>query len=80
MAWTTKNSLNRWCLRTLQEGTQSPLHNHLHTKLGLALLAHPRCKGRPPLQNACIAPHCDKWVAIDGEQGYCEARRALVKK
>ena len=74
MAWTLKNRLNRWCLRTLQKGTGSPLHNLIHEKVGMSLLQHGRCKGRPPLQNACIGDHCAHWSRISDEQGICTFR------
>jgi hypothetical protein len=77
MAWTLKNRLNRWCLRTLQSNTGSLLHNLIHVQAGMGLLQHNRCKGRPPLQNACIGDYCERWVSIDAEQGFCELRQTL---
>jgi len=77
MAWTVKNSLNRWCLRTLREGTESHLHNFLYEKAGLQLLQHSRCKGRPPLQNACIGDNCQLWNSLSIEHGFCQHRQAL---
>jgi len=80
MAWTLKNRLNRWCLRTLQRNTGSSLHNLIHEQAGVGLLAHGRCKGRPPLQNACIGDHCEQWVSLGSERGICEFREALRAK
>lgn len=80
MAWTLKNSLNRWCLRTLQQGTGSPLHNLIHEQAGINLLHLARCKGRPPLQNACIGDHCEHWSSISVEQGTCAFHEALRNK
>lgn len=77
MTWMTKTSLNRWCLRTLREACDSLLHRHLHGQFGTDLLSHPRQQGRPPLRNACIAPHCPYWEATDDEHGICRYRQAL---
>lgn len=80
MVWMLKNSLNRWCLRTLQQGTGSPLHNFMHEQAGMSLLQHARCKGRPPLQHACIGDHCQQWFSVSSERGVCVFREALKEK
>lgn len=80
MAWTTRNSLNRWCLRSLQEKSDSPLHNLLHEIGGLATLSLQRHKGPPPLMNSCIAPHCDAWSPLDEQRGVCLFRERVKAK
>lgn len=77
MAWTTQNSLNRWCLRSLHENSDSPLHNLLHAGAGIAVLRQHRHKGPPPLMNACIAPHCDAWRPESELRGVCAFREKL---
>lgn len=77
MAWTTRNSLNRWCLRSLHENCDSPLHNLLHESAGIATLSLQRHKGPPPLMNSCIAPHCDAWSPLDAEHGICLFREKV---
>ena len=77
MAWTTNNSLNRWCLRSLHENSDSPLQNILNRQDGLATLTLHRHKGRPPLMNSCIAPHCDAWSPLDEQRGVCLFRQRV---
>ncbi|MFC5302928.1 hypothetical protein [Azospira restricta] len=78
MAWTTRNSLNRWCLRSLHENSASPLPDLLgDADAGVAALARQRHKGRPPLMNSCVAPHCDAWRPLDAERGICLFREMV---
>ena len=77
MAWTTRNSLNRWCLRSLHENCELPLHHLLQDSTGIAALPQQRCKGKPPLMNSCIAPYCDAWSPIDAERGICLFRKQV---
>jgi hypothetical protein len=67
MAWTTRNSLNRWCLRSLIDNADSPLYKLQPDSAGIKA-PH---KGVPPLMNACIAPYCDAWAPLDDERGVC---------
>ena len=77
MAWTIRNSLNRWCLRSLLEDSSAPLERLIDDRDSISELCLKRCKGLPPLKNSCIAPHCDAWSSIDEERGICMFREHL---
>jgi hypothetical protein len=84
MVWTIRNSLNRWCLRSLMENGESPVCDHLRKFDEASAIVVQPPKGRPPLMNACIAPHCDSWNPVDDCSGVCQifqrARMAMHKK
>jgi hypothetical protein len=77
MSLTVKNCLNRWCLRTTAGGRIPEFINRLGQMDESPSDWGKHVKGRPPLIQACIAPHCDHWEAIDEEHGHCLIRRML---
>lgn len=77
MAWITRNSLNRWCLRSLHDDSRSLPNGPRPDTPDIATLTRQPHKGRPPLMNSCIAPHCDDWRPLDAEHGVCMFREKV---
>lgn len=77
MPLTVKNCLNRWCPRSVNSRGAIGFVDLLYRQCGLTPLHWTLLKGRPPLDMACIAPHCHHWEVIDEERGNCLLRALL---
>lgn len=71
MPLTVKNSLNRWCPRSLSS------RGAIGFITGFYEQEEQEQQGCPPPPMACIAPHCHHWEAIDEEHGTCLLRVML---